>query len=124
MHVLAVHPGYSSTNLQANRFPLWELVNDLLAMSSVEGALSQIFGKTLISDKYCDYYRGSISNSISFSRKFVFIFDLGIQYGCFSITLLILFAKKESFVITDKRLMCTLYVCVCFYIFCFCNTYL
>jgi NAD(P)-dependent dehydrogenase (short-subunit alcohol dehydrogenase family) len=44
VHVLAVHPGYSSTNLQANRFPLWELINDLLAMSSVEGALSQIFG--------------------------------------------------------------------------------
>lgn len=43
--VLAVHPGYSATNLQTGRFPLADYSNALLAMKSAHGALSQIYGE-------------------------------------------------------------------------------
>lgn len=42
---IAVHPGYTATNLQAGRFPLWEYANSLVAMKGEDGALSQIYGK-------------------------------------------------------------------------------
>ena len=29
---IAVHPGYTATNLQSDKFPLWKLNNDLLTM--------------------------------------------------------------------------------------------
>lgn len=40
---IAVHPGYSSTNLQENRFPFWKQLNGFFAMHARDGALSQIF---------------------------------------------------------------------------------
>lgn len=46
VHTLAVHPGYASTNLQHNRFPMWELLNSISAMPAADGALSQIYGNT------------------------------------------------------------------------------
>ena len=42
---IAVHPGYTSTNLQNSRFPFWEYLNEFAAMKGEEGALSQIYGK-------------------------------------------------------------------------------
>jgi NAD(P)-dependent dehydrogenase (short-subunit alcohol dehydrogenase family) len=42
---VAVHPGYTSTNLQASRFPFWEQINAIFAMKGEEGSLSQTFGK-------------------------------------------------------------------------------
>jgi NAD(P)-dependent dehydrogenase (short-subunit alcohol dehydrogenase family) len=39
---VALHPGYTNTNLQAGRFPLWEYANALFAMRPADGALSQI----------------------------------------------------------------------------------
>jgi hypothetical protein len=39
-----VHPGYTATNLQTERFPFWEQLNQLAAMDVEHGALSQIFG--------------------------------------------------------------------------------
>lgn len=41
---IAVHPGYSATNLQTGRFPLWEYCNYLIAMKAEHGALPQILG--------------------------------------------------------------------------------
>eukprot|EP01039_Chlorochromonas_danica_P006867 gene6868-7590_t len=41
--VIAVHPGYSATNLQTGRFPLADYANALVAMKSAHGALSQIY---------------------------------------------------------------------------------
>jgi NAD(P)-dependent dehydrogenase (short-subunit alcohol dehydrogenase family) len=43
VHTLAVHPGYASTNLQHDRFPMWELLNSISAMPAADGALSQIY---------------------------------------------------------------------------------
>eukprot|EP01038_Epipyxis_sp_PR26KG_P012967 gene12967-17388_t len=40
---VAVHPGYTSTNLQSDRFPLWEYANNLVAMSGEDGSISQTF---------------------------------------------------------------------------------
>lgn len=45
IEVYAVHPGYSATNLQTDRFPLYDIANSLFAMTASEGALSQIYGK-------------------------------------------------------------------------------
>lgn len=45
IRVIAVHPGYSSTNLQTDRFPMWRLLGTF-AMTAREGALSQIYGTT------------------------------------------------------------------------------
>jgi NAD(P)-dependent dehydrogenase (short-subunit alcohol dehydrogenase family) len=42
---VAVHPGYTATNLQASRFPFWEQINAVFAMKGEEGSLSQTFGK-------------------------------------------------------------------------------
>lgn len=39
---VAVHPGYTSTNLQANKFPLWDIANNWFGMKGEDGALSQI----------------------------------------------------------------------------------
>lgn len=39
---LAVHPGYSATNLQTNRFPMYELLNRFAAMKAEHGAQSQV----------------------------------------------------------------------------------
>eukprot|EP01034_Spumella_vulgaris_P021891 gene21891-27968_t len=39
---VAVHPGYTNTNLQTDRFPLHEYINNIFAMSGEDGALSQI----------------------------------------------------------------------------------
>lgn len=39
---IAVHPGYSATNLQQDRFPMWEVMNQLFAMKAEYGAQSQI----------------------------------------------------------------------------------
>ncbi len=43
---IAVHPGYTSTNLQADRMPFWEHLNHLFAMHGHDGALSQIDGES------------------------------------------------------------------------------
>ena len=40
---IAVHPGYTATNLQQGRFPLWKQFNYLIAMSGEDGALAQIY---------------------------------------------------------------------------------
>jgi NAD(P)-dependent dehydrogenase (short-subunit alcohol dehydrogenase family) len=39
---VAVHPGYSATNLQAGRYPFWEQANSMFAMSAAHGAQAQI----------------------------------------------------------------------------------
>jgi NAD(P)-dependent dehydrogenase (short-subunit alcohol dehydrogenase family) len=39
---IATHPGYTATNLQTGRFPFFEQLNSLLAMSPSDGAQSQI----------------------------------------------------------------------------------
>jgi NAD(P)-dependent dehydrogenase (short-subunit alcohol dehydrogenase family) len=39
---LAVHPGYSATNLQTDRFPMYELLNRYVAMKAEHGAQSQV----------------------------------------------------------------------------------
>jgi NAD(P)-dependent dehydrogenase (short-subunit alcohol dehydrogenase family) len=39
---IAVHPGYSATNLQAGKYPMWEQANYLFAMSAEHGAQSQL----------------------------------------------------------------------------------
>jgi len=39
---IAVHPGYTSTNLQAGKFPFWEQLNAIFAMKVEDGALGQI----------------------------------------------------------------------------------
>lgn len=39
---IAVHPGYSSTNLQAGKYPMWEQANYLFAMSAAHGSQSQL----------------------------------------------------------------------------------
>lgn len=39
---LVVHPGYSATNLQTNKFPLYEQLNQFVAMKAEYGAQSQI----------------------------------------------------------------------------------
>jgi hypothetical protein len=46
VRVLAVHPGYSATNLQAGKIPLADVANNLFAMSAADGALSQTFGES------------------------------------------------------------------------------
>lgn len=38
---IAVHPGYSATNLQAGKFPFWEYLNSMLAMPAEYGAQAQ-----------------------------------------------------------------------------------
>lgn len=43
---IAVHPGYSSTNLQIERYPMWEQANFLFAMSAEYGAQSQLLAAT------------------------------------------------------------------------------
>lgn len=43
---IAVHPGYTSTNLQSNKFPLWELFNQMVAMKVEHGVLSQTLAAT------------------------------------------------------------------------------
>jgi NAD(P)-dependent dehydrogenase (short-subunit alcohol dehydrogenase family) len=45
--VIAVHPGYTATNLQASRFPMWEYANSIFAMKGEDGALAQIYGKSI-----------------------------------------------------------------------------
>ena len=49
--VIAVHPGYTATHLQSERFPFWEYANQF-AMRGPDGALSQIFGMSLSSCAY------------------------------------------------------------------------
>jgi NAD(P)-dependent dehydrogenase (short-subunit alcohol dehydrogenase family) len=39
---LAVHPGYSATNLQTGRFPMYELLNQYVAMKAEHGAQAQV----------------------------------------------------------------------------------
>eukprot|EP01034_Spumella_vulgaris_P025095 gene25095-31510_t len=39
--VVAVHPGYTNTNLQTGRFPMHEHLNNLFAMDGDDGALAQ-----------------------------------------------------------------------------------
>ncbi|CAM9451672.1 unnamed protein product [Ectocarpus fasciculatus] len=39
---VAVHPGYSSTNLQLGRFPMARQINALFAMPAADGALAQV----------------------------------------------------------------------------------
>lgn len=39
---VAVHPGYTATNLQTDKMPFWEQLNYLFAMKGIDGALSQI----------------------------------------------------------------------------------
>jgi NAD(P)-dependent dehydrogenase (short-subunit alcohol dehydrogenase family) len=50
---IAVHPGYTATNLQVERFPFWEQLNALFAMSGKDGSLSQIYGKCSYRDPWC-----------------------------------------------------------------------
>lgn len=45
---IAVHPGYSATNLQNSRFPFWEQVNSIIGMKASHDALSQTYGKSQI----------------------------------------------------------------------------
>ena len=40
---VAVHPGYTATNLQTGRFPFHNIANSLFAMNVREGSLSQIY---------------------------------------------------------------------------------
>ncbi len=40
---IAVHPGYTATNLQTDRFPLYDFFNSLLAMHGEDGAKSQVY---------------------------------------------------------------------------------
>ena len=40
---VAVHPGYSSTNLQLGRFPMATQINALFAMPAADGALAQVY---------------------------------------------------------------------------------
>jgi NAD(P)-dependent dehydrogenase (short-subunit alcohol dehydrogenase family) len=41
---IAVHPGFTATNLQTEKFPFWDKINNIFAMDGRHGALSQIFG--------------------------------------------------------------------------------
>ncbi len=41
---VAVHPGYTATNLQNDKMPLWEHMNNLFAMHGEMGCLSQVEG--------------------------------------------------------------------------------
>ncbi|RYH31157.1 SDR family NAD(P)-dependent oxidoreductase [archaeon] len=45
---IAVHPGYTSTNLQTEKFPFWEAANKYFAMSAQDGALAQIYGELFV----------------------------------------------------------------------------
>ena len=40
---IVVHPGYTATNLQQGRFPLWKFFNFLFGMPGENGALAQIY---------------------------------------------------------------------------------
>ena len=40
---IAVHPGYTATNLQKDRVPFYEMMNSFLAMDVKDGALSQLY---------------------------------------------------------------------------------
>lgn len=42
---IAVHPGYTATNLQKGRIPMWEAMNGFFAMNLEDGALAQIHCK-------------------------------------------------------------------------------
>ena len=41
-----MHTGYTSTNLQSEKFPLWKLNNDFFAMKVEHGVLSQTLAAT------------------------------------------------------------------------------
>jgi len=45
---IAVHPGYTATNLQNGKYPFWDVANSWFAMRGEDGALSQIIGKELV----------------------------------------------------------------------------
>lgn len=42
---IAVHPGFTATNLQNSKFPFWREINEYIAMKLRHGALAQIEGK-------------------------------------------------------------------------------
>lgn len=42
---VAVHPGYTATNLQTGKFPLWEYANKFFAMTGEDGSLAQTMGE-------------------------------------------------------------------------------
>jgi NAD(P)-dependent dehydrogenase (short-subunit alcohol dehydrogenase family) len=44
---IAVHPGFTATNLQNSKFPFWEEANNYVAMKLKHGALAQISGNPL-----------------------------------------------------------------------------
>jgi hypothetical protein len=41
---IAVHPGFTATNLQTEKFLFWDKINNIFAMNGHHGALSQIYG--------------------------------------------------------------------------------
>jgi NAD(P)-dependent dehydrogenase (short-subunit alcohol dehydrogenase family) len=41
---IAVHPGFTATNLQNEKFPFWEQISNFFAMKGPDGAKSQIYG--------------------------------------------------------------------------------
>ena len=55
---IAVHPGYTATNLQSEKFPFWSFSNDALAMKLEHGVLSQTLAATseTIKASYNDFY--------------------------------------------------------------------
>jgi NAD(P)-dependent dehydrogenase (short-subunit alcohol dehydrogenase family) len=52
---VACHPGYAATNLQADRFPMWELVTSVVAQSAAMGALPLLYAAVEPSVKGDDY---------------------------------------------------------------------
>lgn len=46
IQAVAVQPGYTATNLQTNKFPLWETLNKHVAMSPSQGVQSLLLGAT------------------------------------------------------------------------------
>jgi NAD(P)-dependent dehydrogenase (short-subunit alcohol dehydrogenase family) len=47
---IAVHPGYTATNLQNGKYPFWDVANSWIGMKGEDGALSQIMGENCCTD--------------------------------------------------------------------------
>lgn len=49
---VAVHPGYSATNLQVGKYPFWKQLNGMVGMHAGDGAMSQVYGTELLLNNY------------------------------------------------------------------------
>ncbi len=56
---ISVHPGYSATNLQTDRFPFWEQMNNLFAMKAEYGAQPQLLAAVSTDPVITDASKGT-----------------------------------------------------------------